>query len=132
MFSSLAISFAEANRYFNAELSSHFRSIDEGSSSAIVLIFALSFAYGVLHALGPGHGKALVAGYVLANPSKKNARVSIRLFDCYCACDICAFSDTGGTLFDSGKCHEAFSQRQSSAVSNFRGVYYFIELLVVV
>lgn len=71
MFSSLAISFAEANRYFNAELSSHFRSIDEGSSSAIALIFALSFAYGVLHALGPGHGKALVAGYVLANPSKK-------------------------------------------------------------
>lgn len=71
MLSSLAISFAEANRYFNTELSAHFRAIDEGNLMPMLLIFALSFGYGVVHAIGPGHGKALVAGYLLANPTKK-------------------------------------------------------------
>jgi len=71
MLSSLAISFAEANRYFNTELSSHFRAIDDGNVAPMLLIFLLSFGYGVVHAIGPGHGKALVAGYLLANPTKR-------------------------------------------------------------
>ena len=69
--SSLAMSFAEANHYFNTELSSHFRAIEQGNLMPMVLIFALSFGYGVVHAIGPGHGKALVAGYLLANPTKR-------------------------------------------------------------
>ena len=72
MLSSLAISFAEANRYFNTELSSHFRAIDDGNLTPMLLIFALSFGYGVVQAIGPGHGKALVAGYLLANPTKRS------------------------------------------------------------
>lgn len=72
MFYSLATSFAEANRYFNTELSAYFRALNEGDLFAMVFIFALAFGYGVLHAIGPGHGKALVAGYLLANPTKRS------------------------------------------------------------
>jgi ABC-type nickel/cobalt efflux system permease component RcnA len=35
--------------------------------TAAFLLMAMSFGYGVLHAAGPGHGKAVVSAWVLAN-----------------------------------------------------------------
>jgi nickel/cobalt transporter (NicO) family protein len=43
--------------------------------SAVWGLFGLSFAYGVLHATGPGHGKALIASYVLANERVLRRRI---------------------------------------------------------
>lgn len=70
--STLANTFAQANHYFNTAIAEHFHAIDSGHVQPALFIIALAFGYGVVHALGPGHGKALVAGYLLANPSKRS------------------------------------------------------------
>lgn len=67
----IALWFAQANQFFNAQLSTHFRSLDEGGLLPALWVLGIAFVYGVLHAIGPGHGKALVAGYFLANDGKK-------------------------------------------------------------
>ena len=42
------------------------RAVKESGSAAWMLA-ALSFGYGVFHAAGPGHGKAVIASYMVAN-----------------------------------------------------------------
>jgi nickel/cobalt exporter len=52
----------------NRRLATAVRDIRTGNPlMATLILAALSFAYGVLHAAGPGHGKAVISSYVLAN-----------------------------------------------------------------
>ena len=53
---------------YNKRLADTIREIKTGDPWVAALLLAgLSFAYGVLHAAGPGHGKAIISSYVLAN-----------------------------------------------------------------
>ena len=65
----------EANHYFNTEVSNYFENIADGEWIAVLTLFAFSFAYGVVHALGPGHGKALLSGYLLANSKMQTSHI---------------------------------------------------------
>ena len=51
---------------FYRQLTGAMRTMRDGGTGAWLLI-GLSFAYGIFHAAGPGHGKAVISSYMLAN-----------------------------------------------------------------
>ncbi len=48
------------------EMSSTIRAA-KADGSAVWTLLAISFAYGIFHAAGPGHGKAVISSYLVAN-----------------------------------------------------------------
>jgi len=61
---------------FYREMSSAIRAA-KSDGSAIWTLLAISFAYGIFHAAGPGHGKAVISSYLVAN--QETARRGIAL-----------------------------------------------------
>jgi ABC-type nickel/cobalt efflux system permease component RcnA len=61
---------------FYREISSTIRAA-KSDGSAVWTLLAISFAYGVFHAAGPGHGKAVISSYLVAN--EETARRGIAL-----------------------------------------------------
>ena len=58
-------------RRANAEVSFHMNAIDRGEDIvAFLLALAVAFAYGAVHALGPGHGKFVVVSYFLGREAR--------------------------------------------------------------
>jgi ABC-type nickel/cobalt efflux system permease component RcnA len=53
-------------RKFHRRLTSELNELAEKEGSALFLIF-ISFLYGIFHAAGPGHGKAVITTYLLAH-----------------------------------------------------------------
>jgi ABC-type nickel/cobalt efflux system permease component RcnA len=63
-------------RDLNRTLSRNLRLVArEGVSPAAGMVLLVAFAYGVLHAAGPGHGKAVVASYFLGRQARPWAGV---------------------------------------------------------
>jgi ABC-type nickel/cobalt efflux system permease component RcnA len=58
-------------RETNRLIALHMRAIRAGESSSALLIgIGLAFLYGVVHALGPGHGKLVVVSYFLSREAR--------------------------------------------------------------
>lgn len=52
---------------------------DEGSIAASAWLIGLSFFYGVVHAAGPGHGKAIISAYLVGNESAVRRGIGLSL-----------------------------------------------------
>jgi ABC-type nickel/cobalt efflux system permease component RcnA len=66
-FTRIALTMADWQRGLNQEIAARFTDWQTGGSgTALALILGLSFLYGVVHAAGPGHGKTVVASYLVS------------------------------------------------------------------
>lgn len=66
--SGIALWFLQQQAAFHKALTSSIGAVATDPAALWGLI-GLAFAYGVLHAIGPGHGKAVIASYLVANES---------------------------------------------------------------
>lgn len=65
-FDALALWLVGAQRAAQDSLAGAVRALRAGEAGAMAALIGVCFGYGVLHAAGPGHGKALIGGYGLA------------------------------------------------------------------
>lgn len=60
----------QTQQKLNIQISDYFDRLDAGESVVFFYILLVSFIYGLVHALGPGHGKMVIASYFLAKEAK--------------------------------------------------------------
>ena len=61
----------DLQRRANAEVATHMNAIERGDDlGAFLLGLAIAFAYGVVHAFGPGHGKFVIVSYFLGREAR--------------------------------------------------------------
>ncbi|MGI8725506.1 MAG: nickel/cobalt transporter [Methyloceanibacter sp.] len=59
---------ATTQRNIQRQLATSVKNMKAGNPlGAALALVGLSFVYGILHAIGPGHGKAIISSYVVAN-----------------------------------------------------------------
>ena len=64
----------------NSYISTTIRSLnDENNLISSLLILGIAFLYGLIHAAGPGHGKALVAFYFTTKNGKKDYKKAFKM-----------------------------------------------------
>ena len=71
LFEGVADFLMDFQRRANAEVSFHMNAIERGEDfGAFLLALAVAFAYGAVHALGPGHGKFVIVSYFLGRETQ--------------------------------------------------------------
>jgi len=72
---------ASVQHTLNSKMSQLTKSIkEEKNPGTILALIGFCLAYGILHALGPGHGKTIMFSYVLSNPMKLKGGILLGVF----------------------------------------------------
>lgn len=66
-------------REVNQQMSSLLKSVAANPAQAGGTLLLFSFVYGVLHALGPGHGKVVITTWLATHPSKLKSSIGLTL-----------------------------------------------------
>ncbi|QBC01623.1 nickel/cobalt transporter [Enterobacter cloacae] len=66
-------------RELNQQMSGLLKAVAENPTKAGGSLLAFSFIYGVLHALGPGHGKIVITTWLATHPSKLKSSIALTL-----------------------------------------------------
>ncbi|MCQ2097169.1 MAG: hypothetical protein MJY87_04395 [Fibrobacter sp.] len=66
----LTENFADQQKKLRENIAAKITAMKNGESGIIWTFLLICFLYGMLHALGPGHGKSIVVGYFLARKGK--------------------------------------------------------------
>lgn len=66
-------------REVNQQMSGLLKAVAENPTKAGGSLLAFSFLYGVLHALGPGHGKIVITTWLATHPSKLKSSIGLTL-----------------------------------------------------
>jgi len=59
----------DIQRDLHRRLAAAVRALKDEGAGAVIFLIGISLLYGVFHAVGPGHGKAVISAYLLANES---------------------------------------------------------------
>ena len=63
--------FLRTQRDINQKITHYLNEVKKGDKPFIVwLVFGLAFLYGILHSIGPGHGKLIILSYFTAYEAK--------------------------------------------------------------
>ncbi|MGF1624688.1 MAG: nickel/cobalt transporter [Alphaproteobacteria bacterium] len=72
-------------RAFHDQLADALRTLaDDGGGTAAWLLISASFLYGLFHAAGPGHGKAVLATYLLAGRQRLRRGIGLAAAAAFC------------------------------------------------
>lgn len=66
-------------RDVNQQMSGLLKAVAENPTQAGGVLLLFSFVYGVLHALGPGHGKVVITTWLATHPSKLKSSIGLTL-----------------------------------------------------
>ncbi|WP_173366580.1 MULTISPECIES: nickel/cobalt transporter [unclassified Fibrobacter] len=75
--SSFLSTIAQAQKVLREKMTSAITAMKQGDWNAIWKFLAICFIYGMLHALGPGHGKSIVVGYFIARRGRWRQGVAL-------------------------------------------------------
>lgn len=75
----LFVHIAQWQKAFNQLISENLHQIQAQSHQAGFVLIGVSFLYGMLHALGPGHGKFIIASYLATQESRLKQSTTLSL-----------------------------------------------------